>query len=378
MNPRYDASEHSIARITPMAQNYRITLLPGDGIGPEIMAIAVQVLKRIGEKFDITFQFTEALIGGAAIDATGNPFPPETLEACQNSDSILLAAIGGYKWDNLPRHQRPETGLLALRSSLNLFANLRPATILPQLIDASTLKREVVEGVDIMVVRELTGGLYFGEPRGIFTTESGEKRGVNTMTYTESEIDRIGKVAFETAMKRGKKLCSVDKSNVLEVSQLWRDKITAMAADYPEVELSHLYVDNAAMQLVRSPRQFDTIVTSNLFGDILSDAAAMLTGSIGMLPSASLSHPGQPGVYEPVHGSAPDIAGQDKANPLAQILSAAMMLRYDLDQAAAADAIEAAVVTVLDQGYRTGDIVSPGFEVVGCKAMGEALLKALG
>lgn len=378
MNPRYDASEHSIARITPMAQNYRITLLPGDGIGPEIMAIAVQVLKRIGEKFDITFQFTEALIGGAAIDATGNPFPPETLEACKNSDSILLAAIGGYKWDNLPRHQRPETGLLALRSSLNLFANLRPATILPQLIDASTLKREVVEGVDIMVVRELTGGLYFGEPRGIFTTESGEKRGVNTMTYTESEIDRIGKVAFETAMKRGKKLCSVDKSNVLEVSQLWRDKITAMAADYPEVELSHLYVDNAAMQLVRSPRQFDTIVTSNLFGDILSDAAAMLTGSIGMLPSASLSHPGQPGVYEPVHGSAPDIAGQDKANPLAQILSAAMMLRYDLDQAAAADAIEAAVVTVLDQGYRTGDIVSPGFEVVGCKAMGEALLKALG
>ena len=378
MNPRYDASEHSIARITPMAQNYRITLLPGDGIGPEIMAIAVQVLKRIGEKFDITFQFTEALIGGAAIDATGNPFPPETLEACKNSDSILLAAIGGYKWDNLPRHQRPETGLLALRSSLNLFANLRPATILPQLIDASTLKREVVEGVDIMVVRELTGGLYFGEPRGIFTTESGEKRGVNTMTYTESEIDRIGKVAFETAMKRGKKLCSVDKSNVLEVSQLWRDKITAMAADYPEVELSHLYVDNAAMQLVRSPRQFDTIVTSNLFGDILSDAAAMLTGSIGMLPSASLSHPGQPGVYEPVHGSAPDIAGQDKANPLAQILSAAMMLRYDLDQAVAADAIEAAVVTVLDQGYRTGDIVSPGFEVVGCKAMGEALLKALG
>jgi 3-isopropylmalate dehydrogenase len=332
-----------------MAQNYRITLLPGDGIGPEIMAIAVQVLKRIGEKFDLTFTFTEALIGGSAIDATGDPFPAETLEACKTSDSILLAAIGGYKWDSLPRHQRPETGLLALRSSLNLFANLRPATILPQLIDASTLKREVVEGVDIMVVRELTGGLYFGEPRGIFTTESGEKRGVNTMTYTESEIDRIGKVAFETAMKRGKKLCSVDKSNVLEVSQLWRDKITAMSADYPEVELSHLYVDNATMQLVRSPRQFDTIVTSNLFGDILSDAAAMLTGSIGMLPSASLSHPGQPGVYEPVHGSAPDIAGQDKANPLAQILSAAMMLRYDLNQAAAADAIEAAVIMVLDQ-----------------------------
>jgi 3-isopropylmalate dehydrogenase len=231
-------SRFDLSRSDTMTQNYRITLLPGDGIGPEIMAIAVQVLQRIGEKFNLSFQFTEALIGGSAIDATGNPFPDETLKACQNSDSILLAAIGGYKWDSLPRHQRPETGLLALRSSLNLFANLRPATILPQLVEASTLKREVVEGVDIMVVRELTGGLYFGEPRGIFTTESGEKRGVNTMTYTESEIDRIGKVAFETAMKRGKKLCSVDKSNVLEVSQLWRDKITAMAADYPEVELS--------------------------------------------------------------------------------------------------------------------------------------------
>jgi 3-isopropylmalate dehydrogenase len=359
-----------------MAQQYRITLLPGDGIGPEIMAIAVTVLKVIGEKFDVTFEFQQALIGGAAIDATGEPLPPETLELCKNSDAVLLAAIGGYKWDTLPRHLRPETGLLQLRSSLGLFANLRPATILPQLIDASTLKREVVEGVDMMVVRELTGGVYFGQPRGIFTTETGEKRGVNTMAYTESEIDRIGKVAFETARKRGKKLCSVDKSNVLEVSQLWRDRITELSKDYPDVELSHLYVDNAAMQLVRNPRQFDTIVTSNLFGDILSDAAAMLTGSIGMLPSASLGAMG-PGLYEPVHGSAPDIAGQDKANPLAQILSAAMMLRYGLDQPVAAAQIEQAVLKVLDQNYRTGDIMSDGKTLLGCQAMGQALIEAL-
>ncbi|KAM3091986.1 3-isopropylmalate dehydrogenase [Phormidesmis sp. 146-35] len=359
-----------------MAQQYRITLLPGDGIGPEIMAIAVNVLKVVGEQFDFTFKFQEALIGGAAIDATGQPLPPETLETCKNSDAVLLAAIGGYKWDTLPRDLRPETGLLGLRSGLKLFANLRPATILPQLIDASTLKREVVEGVDMMVVRELTGGVYFGQPRGIFTTETGEKRGVNTMAYTESEIDRIGRVAFETARKRGKKLCSVDKSNVLEVSQLWRDRITELSKDYSDVELSHLYVDNAAMQLVRNPKQFDTIVTSNLFGDILSDASAMLTGSIGMLPSASLGSSG-PGVYEPVHGSAPDIAGQDKANPLAQILSAAMMLRYGLDQPAAADRIEQAVLKVLDQDYRTGDIMSEGKTLLGCQAMGQALIEAL-
>jgi 3-isopropylmalate dehydrogenase len=258
-----------------------------------------------------------------------------------------------------------------------LFANLRPAVILPQLADASSLKREVVEGVDIMVVRELTGGIYFGQPRGVFTTESGEQRGVNTMAYTESEIDRIAKVAFETAQKRRKKLCSVDKANVLEVSQLWRDRVNALAPSYPDVELSHMYVDNAAMQLVRNPKQFDTIVTSNLFGDILSDVAAMLTGSIGMLPSASLGADG-PGVYEPVHGSAPDIAGQDKANPLAQILSAAMMLRYDLNQPAAAAALETAVTQVLDQGYRTGDIAAAGEPVVGCQAIGAAVLKAIG
>ncbi len=359
-----------------MTQNYRITLLPGDGIGPEIMAIAVDVLNLVGQQLDLSFTFTEAAIGGSAIDATGEPLPSETLNQCQDSDAVLLAAIGGYKWDNLPRHQRPETGLLGLRAGLNLFANLRPATILPQLVDASSLKREVVEGVDIMVVRELTGGIYFGQPKGIFETETGEKRGVNTMAYTESEIDRIGRVAFETARKRQGKLCSVDKANVLDVSQLWRDRITQLAAEYNDVELSHLYVDNAAMQLVRWPKQFDTIVTGNLFGDILSDAAAMLTGSIGMLPSASLGSSG-PGLFEPVHGSAPDIAGQDKANPIAQVLSAAMMLRYGLDQPEAATKIEQAVLQVLDAGYRTGDIMSEGMKLVGCRQMGDALLQAL-
>lgn len=357
-----------------MTQHYRITLLPGDGIGPEIMSVAVEVLKVVEKQFDIQFEFQEALIGGAAIDATGEPLPATTLDMCRNSDAVLLAAIGGYKWDSLPRHLRPETGLLGLRAGLGLFANLRPAKILPQLIDASSLKREVVEGVDILVVRELTGGIYFGQPKGIFTTETGEKRGVNTMAYTEAEIDRIGRVAFETAKKRGGKLCSVDKANVLEVSQLWRDRITQLAAEYPDIELSHLYVDNAAMQLIRWPKQFDTIVTSNLFGDILSDAAAMLTGSIGMLPSASLGATGV-GVFEPVHGSAPDIAGQDKANPLAQVLSVAMMLRYGLNQPTAADRIEQAVMQVLDGGDRTGDIMSDGMNYLGCRAMGDALIQ---
>jgi len=319
-----------------MTQQYRITLLPGDGIGPEILAVTVEILKVIAKKFDLQLDFQTALIGGAAIDETGSPLPEATLSACKNSDAVLLAAIGGYKWDNLPRQQRPETGLLGLRSGLGLFANLRPATIFPQLIDASSLKREIIEGVDIMVVRELTGGVYFGQPKGIFETETGEKCGVNTMVYLESEVDRIAKVAFEIAQKRGKKLCSVDKANVLDVSQLWRDRVTKMAANYPDVELSHLYVDNAAMQLVRAPKQFDTIVTGNLFGDILSDEAAMLTGSIGMLPSASLGTAGV-GVFEPVHGSAP----------------------------------------VLDLGYRTGDIFSEGMTLVGCQAMGQAILKVL-
>ena len=360
----------------PTNQTHRITLLPGDGIGPEIIEVAVAVLKQVGEQQNLSFDFTEAPIGGAAIDETGSPLPEETLEDCRQSDAVLLASIGGYKWDNLPRAQRPETGLLGLRSGLGLFANLRPATILPQLLSASSLKPEVVEGVDIMVVRELTGGIYFGSPKGIFEMENGEKRGVSTMVYTSSEVDRIGRVAFETAQKRQGRLCSVDKANVLDVSQLWRDRITNLSREYPDVDLSHLYVDNAAMQLVRAPKQFDTLVTGNLFGDILSDAAAMLTGSIGMLPSASLGESG-PGVYEPVHGSAPDIAGQDKANPLAQVLSAAMMLRYGLNQPDAATAIEQAVLTVLDQGYRTGDIMSEGMTPVGCKGMGEALEKAL-
>ncbi len=360
-----------------MTQHYRIVLLPGDGIGPEIMAIAVDVLKVIGQQFDLQFEFQQGLIGGAAIDATGEPLPSATLEMCRHSDAVLLAAIGGYKWDSLPRHLRPESGLLALRAGLGLFANLRPAKILPQLIDASSLKREVVEGVDIVVVRELTGGIYFGQPKGIFATEAGKKRAINTMAYTEAEIDRIGRVGFETARKRQGKLCSVDKANVLEVSQLWRDRLTLIAQEYPDVELSHMYVDNAAMQLLRWPKQFDTIVTGNLFGDILSDAAAMLTGSIGMLPSASLGAAGTPGVFEPVHGSAPDIAGQDKANPLAQILSAAMMLRYGLNQPSAADRIEQAVLQVLDKGDRTGDIMSEGMNHLGCSAMGNSLIQAL-
>ena len=359
-----------------MTQKYHITLLPGDGIGPEIMAVAVDVLKSVSQTFDINFEFSTALIGGAAIDETGEPLPAVTLDKCRHSDSVLLAAIGGYKWDSLSANLRPEAGLLGLRAGLGLFANLRPAKILPQLIDASSLKREIVEGVDIMVVRELTGGIYFGKPKGIFATETGEKRGVNTMVYSESEIERIGRVAFETARKRGGKLCSVDKANVLEVSQLWRDRMIQLSAEYTDVELSHLYVDNAAMQLVRAPKQFDTIVTGNLFGDILSDAAAMLTGSIGMLPSASLGADG-PGVYEPVHGSAPDIAGLDKANPLAQVLSTAMMLRYALNQPEAADLIENSVLEVLEQGYRTGDIMSPGMQLVGCRAMGAALIQIL-
>jgi 3-isopropylmalate dehydrogenase len=359
-----------------MTQQFQITLLPGDGIGPEIMSVTVDVLKVVGKKFEIEFNFQEAPIGGTAIDLTGEPLPEASLEQCRNSDAVLLAAIGGYKWDSLPPSKRPEGGLLGLRAGLELFANLRPAKIIPELIDASTLKKEVVEGVDIMVVRELTGGIYFGKPRGIFTTETGEKRGVNTMAYTESEINRIGRVAFETAQKRTGRLCSVDKSNVLDVSQLWRENMIKLAAEYPAVELSHLYVDNAAMQLLRAPKQFDTIVTGNLFGDILSDAAAMLTGSIGMLPSASLGSTG-PGVFEPVHGSAPDIAGQDKANPLAQVLSAAMMLRYGLNQPLAADHIEKSVSSILQLGLRTGDIMSPGMKLLGCRAMGDALIQAL-
>ena len=360
-----------------MSKNYKITLLPGDGIGGEIMQVSVAVLEAIAPKFNLSFQFEAALVGGAAIDATGYPLPEETLTVCRQSDAVLLAAVGGEKWDTLPSELRPEQALLGLRAGLGLFANLRPAKVLPQLIDASSLKKEIVEGVDILVVRELTGGIYFGKPKGIFTDENGVRRGVNTMAYTEPEIDRIARVAFTASMKRQGILCSVDKANVLEVSQLWRDRVINIGKEYPTVQLSHMYVDNAAMQLLRYPKQFDVIVTGNLFGDILSDAAAMLTGSIGMLPSASLGEPNTPGVFEPVHGSAPDIAGKDLANPLAQVLSAAMMLRYAFNEVAAADAIEAAVNKVLDAGKRTGDIMADGCERLGCVAMGEALLAAI-
>jgi 3-isopropylmalate dehydrogenase len=355
----------------------KILIVPGDYIGPEIMTQAVRVLDRVCEQHGVAIEHEEALLGGAAIDATGIPLPDETLAKMKESDAILFGAVGGPKWDHVDRSIRPEKGLLKMRSELELFGNLRPALLYPQLADASSLKPEVVAGLDILIVRELTGGIYFGEPRGIRTLENGEREGYNTYVYNESEIRRIGKMAFELARKRDKRVCSVDKSNVLEATILWREVMTEMASDYPDVDLSHMYVDNAAMQLVRAPKQFDVLVTGNMFGDILSDAAAMLTGSIGMLPSAALDRDGR-GVYEPCHGSAPDIAGQDKANPLAMILSAAMMLRYSLDAPAAADSIEAAVSKVLDQGYRTPDIHSEGCELVGTEAMGAAVLDALG
>ena len=358
-----------------MTTSYRITLLPGDGIGPEIMAVARQLLDAVSSSHGFSLVYDEQPMGGVAIDATGEPLPNSTLEACKTADAVLLAAIGSPQYDSLPREQRPESGLLGLRSALGLFANLRPVKIIPALIDASTLKREVIEGVDLMVVRELTGGVYFGTPKGRVEAE-GRVRAFNTMAYFDDEIDRIAKVAFELAVARSGRLCSVDKANVLDVSQLWRDQVTAMAADYPTVELSHMYVDNAAMQLVRNPRQFDVLLTSNLFGDILSDEAAMLSGSIGMLPSASLGSSG-PGLFEPIHGSAPDIARQDKANPMAMVLSAAMMLRVGLQQDAAATALETAVDRVLAAGYRTGDLMSEGCTQLGCRAMGEQLLGAL-
>jgi 3-isopropylmalate dehydrogenase len=355
---------------------HNILVLAGDGIGPEIVAEAEKVLQAADAKFNLGLNMTHALVGGCAIDATGGPLPEATLDAAKAADAILLGAVGGPKWDGLDMAIRPEKGLLGLRSNLNLFGNLRPAILYPQLADASSLKPEIVSGLDILIVRELTGGIYFGQPRGIRVLDNGERQGYNTYVYSESEIRRIGKVAFEAARARGGKLCSVDKANVLEVTVLWREIMSEMAKDYPDVELSHMYVDNAAMQLIRAPKQFDVMVTGNMFGDILSDAAAMLTGSIGMLPSASLDDSGK-GMYEPCHGSAPDIAGQGKANPLATILSAAMMLRYTLNQGAAADAIEAAVSVVLDQGLRTADISSNGNQTVDTKIMGDAVVSAL-
>ncbi len=349
----------------------KICVLPGDGIGPEITAEAVRVLNALG----LHFEMEQALLGGGAVDAAGDPYPEATRKLAREADAVLLGAVGGPQWDGLPREKRPERGLLGIRKDLNLFANLRPAILYPELANASTLKPEVVAGLDILIVRELTGDIYFGQPRGV-REENGERVGFNTMVYSESEIRRIGHVAFQAAQKRNRKLCSVDKMNVLECTQLWRDVMIEIAHDYPDVELSHMLVDNAAMQLVKAPKQFDVMVTGNMFGDILSDEASMLTGSIGMLPSASLDDKNK-GLYEPSHGSAPDIAGKGIANPLATILSAAMMLRYTFGLEEQALRVENAVKKVLAQGFRTGDIYERGTTKVGTKEMGDAVLAAL-
>ena len=353
----------------------QIAVLQGDGIGPEIIGQAVKVLDKLIEQgLDARYEY--GLLGGSAYDAHGSPYPEATQNLCRKADAVLLGAVGGPQYDNLERSVRPERGLLAIRKDLNLFANLRPAILYPELANASTLKPDVVSGLDILIVRELTGDIYFGEPRGIRTLENGEKEGYNTMKYSESEIRRIAKVAFEAAQKRGKKLCSVDKANVLETTEFWKQIFTEVAAQYPDVELTHMYVDNAAMQLVKAPKQFDVIATGNIFGDILSDQASMLTGSIGMLPSASLNDTGK-GLYEPSHGSAPDIAGQNKANPLATILSLAMLLRYSLNDEARATQVEQAVQKVLQQGLRTGDIFEQGTTLVSCSDMGDAVIANL-
>ena len=354
----------------------KIVILPGDGIGPEIVDEALKVLRAADEKFGLGLEYEFDKIGGSAIDEYGEPLADSTLAKCRAADAVLMGAVGGPKWDKLESALRPEKGLLKIRYELGLYANLRPAILYPQLASASSLKPDVVSGLDILIVRELTGGIYFGEPRGVRTLENGERQGFNTYVYAEHEIERIGRTAFEMARKRSGKVCSVDKANVLEATVLWREVMERLAPEYPDVELSHMYVDNAAMQLVRAPKQFDVMVTGNMFGDILSDTAAMLTGSIGMLPSASLNSEGF-GLYEPVHGSAPDIAGQGTANPLATILSASMMLRYSLDQKAAADAIEAAVGKVLDQGLRSADIFAEGDRKVSTSDMGDAVVAAL-
>jgi 3-isopropylmalate dehydrogenase len=353
----------------------KIAVLPGDGIGPEIVAQAVkvlEVLRRGGLKIETEY----AHLGGAGYDAAGDPFPPATEKLAKEADAVLLGAVGGYQYDTLPRPMRPEQGLLRIRKGLGLFANLRPALVYPELVNSSTLKPELVSGLDIMILRELTGDIYFGQPRGIRTLENGERQGFDTMHYSESEIRRVAHVGFQIAMKRNKKLCSVDKANVLDTSMFWREIVTDVAKEYPQVETSHMYVDNAAMQLVRAPKQFDVILTGNIFGDILSDEASMLTGSIGMLPSASLDANNK-GLYEPCHGSAPDIAGKDIANPLATILSVAMMLRYTFAREDVAQRIESAIRKVLQQGLRTGDIYEAGMQKIGCAAMGEAVVAAL-
>ena len=354
----------------------KIAVLPGDGIGIEIMAQAMRVLNVLKAE-GMPFEFTEAPIGGAAYDLHGHPYPEQTQKICHEADAVLLGAVGGPQYDKLPRHLRPEHGgLLAMRKDMGLFANLRPAVLYPELVNASTLKPEVVSGLDIMIVRELTGDVYFGQPRGIRVGESGEREGFNTMIYKESEVRRIAHVAFDIAMKRKKKLCSVDKANVLETTEFWKEIVIDVAKEYPEVELTHMYVDNAAMQLIRNPKQFDVMVTGNIFGDILSDEASMLTGSIGMLASASLNET-KKGMYEPSHGSAPDIAGKNLANPIATILSTAMMLRYTFDNEAAAQRIENAVKKVLAAGYRTGDIFEAGTKKVSCSEMGDQIVAAM-
>lgn len=356
-------------------KEYNICLLGGDGIGPEVTDEAVKVMNAVGKKYGMKFNFTKALIGGCAYEKYGVPLPDETLEIAKKSDAVLLGAVGDWKYDTLPPSVRPEKALLGIRKGLNLFANLRPATVFDELISSSTLKSEVIRGVDVMIVRELTGDVYFGEPKGV-EVKDGKRVGYNNMIYWEDEVRRIAKIAFETAMLRNKKLCSVDKANVLDVSRLWREVILEVAKDYPEVELSHLYVDNAAMQLIRDPKQFDVIVTGNIFGDILSDEASMLTGSLGMLPSASLSADG-PGMFEPIHGSAPDIKNQNIANPIATILSAGMLLKYGLKNSQANDDIENAVKKVLKAGYRTKDIMSEGMKEVGTKEMGDLIAQNL-
>lgn len=354
----------------------KILVLPGDGIGPEIVGQATRVLDALIADHGLDMTYESALVGGSSFDEHGVPLTDEVLEKARQADSVLLGAVGGPKWEQYEIAVRPEKALLKLRSELKLFGNLRPAILYPQLASASSLKPELVSGLDVLIVRELTGGIYFGQPRGIRTNNNGEREGFNTYIYSESEIERIAHVAFRAAMLRGKRLCSVDKANVLEVTELWREVMTRVGKEYPEVELTHMYVDNAAMQLVRAPKQFDVMVTGNMFGDILSDCAAMLTGSIGMLPSASLDAKGK-GMYEPIHGSAPDIAGQNKANPLATILSVSMMLRHSFGEEALADKIENAVSTVLDQGYRTGDIYTDGMKLVSTSEMGDAVLAAL-
>jgi len=353
---------------------YRIAVLPGDGIGQEVTPQARRILELVGRAAGLGFDFETALVGGSAIDEAGTPLPPATLALCRQAHAILFGAVGGPKWDTLPQEQRPERGLLGIRKELDLFANLRPATCFPMLVDASPLKRSVVEGTDIMVIRELTGGLYFGEPRGREEFADGGARAVNTMAYTSREIERVARAAFDVAMKRKKRLASVDKANVLVVSQLWREVVTRVAKDYPQVQLEHVLVDNCAMALVHKPTQFDTIVTENTFGDILSDEAAILAGSMGMLPSASLGgQGGRVGLYEPVHGTAPDIAGQGVANPIAAILSVSMLLRYSLERGADADHVDAAVLRVLERGHRTRDIHSAGTKLVGTTEMGDLI-----